>query len=508
MKKFYITTPIYYPSGNLHIGHAYTTSLAEILVNYKKLMGFQTYFVTGSDEHGQKIEKKAKELNMEPKLYVDKAIENFYELWEKLEINYDHFVRTTDDYHIETVQNAFDILKENGLIYKGNYEGLYSVSDEEFFTTTQAEKDEEGNYYSPVSGHKLEVVNEETYFLKTSSLADWLKDYANKNKNFILPEKVLKELNANFLNDLEDLSVTRTTFTWGVPVRGDEKHVIYVWFDALLNYISSLGILNDKDDLPFWDENTEIVHLVGKEITRFHCIYWPMILKGLGVRQPNTIFGHGWIVTNTGKMSKSKGNVINPIELLKEYPAEVIKYFLTTQIRIGHDGTFSKELLETTYNAELVNTYGNLVSRTISMILQNFEKMPEYKNSNLEIDNELEKKLISKWESFITYMDNYKVDKGIKIAISLAKELNNYIDLTKPWTLKENKDRLAQVLHILLNGIYICSSILSVVMPKKMNNFLKIINYESFDITVINNFKKFENLTPNDKNKILFERWK
>ena len=510
MKTFYITTPIYYPSGNLHIGHVYTTTLARTIANYKKMMGYEVKVLTGSDEHGQKIQEKAKSLGITEQKYVDQMSSKFTDLWKELDIDIDYFSRTTSKNHEEAVAKQFSSLLKDGVIYKGEYKGLYSVQDEEFLTSTQAvEKD--GKFYHPVSNHLLEEVSEETYFFKMSKFEGWLKKYFKDNKDFVIPEKIVNELSKNFLDKgLEDLSVTRSSFTWGVKIKEDPKHVMYVWLDALNNYITALGYnsSNDEDFKKYWVNGDEIVHLVGKEITRFHCIYWPIILKASNLRQPTTILSHGWIITPEGKMSKSKGNVVDPIELLKKYDAEVIKYFFSTQMNIAQDGVFEEDRLIKVYNANLANNYGNLLSRTIAMYHQNFTKPVEFKKAKLtKEDKDIFALIESTLESFKKDFDSFKLHKAFEHVTELSKALNGYIDITKPWLLKEDLERLEVVLNTLFNGIYAVTTFLSIVMPKKTTNAMKQLNIDSLSFEKINDYNKFNDVAIGKSN-IIFERIK
>lgn len=508
-KTFYVTTPIYYPSGNLHIGHLYTTTLAWTLRNYKRLQGFDAIMLTGADEHGQKIERKAQEANIDPQKYVDDMTAIFKDLWTKSEIDYDLYSRTTDKKHEKAVAEQFSELLSAGVIYKGKYKGLYSVSDEEFLTKTQAEE-KDGKYYHPTSGHLLEEVEEESYFFEMSKFQDWLNEYIAHNPEFIIPDKIVKELTNNFLaGKLEDLSVSRNTFTWGVPIKEDPKHVMYVWMDALNNYITALGYKSEDDSnfKKYWEKGNEIVHIVGKEITRFHCIYWPIILRAANLRLPSTILSHGWIVTPEGKMSKSKGNVVDPLELIETWGPEVVKYFFASQINMGQDGVFDNEMLKNTYNADLANNFGNLLSRTIAMTRQNFDGSIKFSETNNILDKDLRDSIKHSLDIYQKEMDDYQINKGLNEAIKLSKELNGYIDKTQPWTLKEDKERLEQVLNHLLNGIYAVATMLSVVIPNKMNEALKLLNLGELALEKILDFAKFDNAIV-IKGEPLFERIK
>ncbi|WP_025755628.1 methionine--tRNA ligase [Mycoplasmopsis cricetuli] len=514
MKKyFYITTPIYYASGNLHIGHLYTTTLAWVIANYKKLMGYEVKMLTGSDEHGLKIQQKAKENNQSEQIYVDQIVEKFKILWKDLDINYDFFSRTSDFKHKEKVHDIFEFFLKENLIYKNKYEGLYSVNDEEFLTKIQAiERD--GKFYHPTSNHELEWVSEESYFFKMSQFTNWLLNYIDNNKDFISPEKIKNEIKNNFLSKgLEDLSLSRTNVTWGIKVQKDPKHTLYVWLDALCNYITALDYdiktkTQGKLFNEFWtNKNTEVVHLIGKEITRFHAIYWPIFLHALNLKLPTRIQSHGWIITPTGKMSKSKNNVVNPYDLLKHFHPEMIKYFFSSQISLGEDGVYEQQRFIDTINADLVNNFGNLVSRTLKMISNSFNKPLNYVKTSDVNDLDVEHKIINSIEQYIKYFDNFQVDKALKVAINLSSSLNKYIDLTQPWTLKNNLERLEQILNRLLHGIYACTFYLSVVMPQKCNEVLKALNLTEMNFKDILNFSKFNSVLTKESF-ILFNRIK
>lgn len=509
-KTFYITTPIYYPSGNLHIGHLYSTTLAWVIKNYKSKCGYDVKFLTGSDEHGQKIEQKAKEAKMEPQEYVDMQTKKFINLWDSYNIDYDFFSRTTNLNHKKLIEQVFEKMIDKGFIYKGSYKGLYSISDEEFITEAQA-INENGYYYHPISKHKLEVIEEESYFFKMNSFVSWLVEYVQEHDDFLIPKKTWNELKNNFLDkNLEDLSITRISFTWGINIKKDPKHVIYVWLDALFNYISALGFNFEKpndDFVKYWQNGDEVVHIIGKEITRFHCIYWPIFLKSLDIKLPTTILSHGWIVTPEGKMSKSKNNVINPLDLLDKFNNEVIKYYLVSKISINNDGIFSEKLLLNTYNSELVNTIGNLVSRTIVMINKNFLNPTKFLKTTDDNDLFIINSIKINFENYQKHFDNFLVDLAFEDIINLAKDLNKYIDLTTPWKLNDNLERLSQILNILLNGIYAVLAMLDVVMPNYINEFKKILNINEFNFEQILDFNKFNNIKINE-NFIIFPRIK
>ncbi|WP_330463489.1 methionine--tRNA ligase [Metamycoplasma gateae] len=512
-KTFYITTPIYYPSGNLHIGHLLTTTLAWVYKNYKNSQGYKTFFATGIDEHGQKIQKKAEENNLDPQLYVDMQSEKFIDLWKLLKIDYDFYSRTTNKKHEETVLKVFEKMYESGFIFKDKYTGLYSVSDEEFLTESQAIY-KDGKYFHPSSGHELQTIEEESYFFNMKKIEPWIKKFFEQNPSFLTNKNIEKELNNNFLTKgLEDLSVTRISFDWGIKIpkekyKDEKQHVIYVWLDALFSYLTALNFLenDDKNYQEFWDSGDERVHVLAKEISRFHAIYWPIFLEAINVNKPTKEVVHSWIITPEGKMSKSKGNIIEPIPLVEKYGAEEVKYFFSSQVNIDNDFSFSEELLINVLNADLANNFGNLVNRTIKMINQNFETGTFFNEKSLEeIDLNILNSLYSYYQEYEKNFDSYHADKAFKVAINLSSKLNEYIDLTKPWLLKDNLERLNSVLNTLLNGIYTVNLMLSNVMPDKCSKILDFLKLNINSKTEIINFKKFDNLPP-FADEILFTR--
>ncbi|MDR2660455.1 MAG: methionine--tRNA ligase [Lactobacillaceae bacterium] len=449
-KTFYITTPIYYPSGKLQLGNTYTTVLADALARFHRALGEKTFFLTGTDEHGLKIQQKAKEAHKSEIQYLDEMADDIKNLWKIMDISYDQFIRTTDSDHEKRVQAIFSKLLENGDIYKGQYEGWYSVSDEEYFTESQlAEvfKDENGKIIGGIapSGHKVELVKEESYFFKMSKYADWLLDYYRSHPEFLQPESRMNEMIKNFIEPgLEDLAVTRTSFDWGVKVPGDEKHVIYVWIDALSNYITALGYdptkpQNEQDEKfkTFWPAN---VQLVGKEIVRFHTIYRQIMFHSLGIELPKEVLGHGWLVMKDGKMSKSKGNVIYPETLTQRYGLDAVRYYLLRSMPFGNDGVFSPEDFVNRVNFDLANDLGNLVNRTVSMINKYFDGVvPAINGSNLE-DQDLKQVAINSYEKYLKAFSESKTADGLENVWELVRRTNKYIDETKPWELFKNND--------------------------------------------------------------------
>ncbi|MCR8969662.1 methionine--tRNA ligase [Facklamia sp. 7083-14-GEN3] len=470
-KTFYISTPIYYPSGKLHIGNAYSTLAADAMSRYKRLMGYDVFFVTGTDEHGQKIEQKAEELNLEPKAYVDGMAEKIQKLWQKLEITNNHFIRTTDKYHVQAVQKIFDQLLEQGDIYLGEYSGWYSVSDEEYFTETQLTevfKDENGNVVGGIapSGHEVELVKEESYFFKLDKYTDRLIEYYESDDQVILPEFRKNEMINNFIRPgLEDLAVSRTSFSWGIPVKSNPKHVVYVWIDALSNYITSLGYGSDNDEAfkKFWPAD---IHVLGKDISRFHMIYWPALLMALNLPLPKRIYAHGWIVMKDGKMSKSKGNVIYPETLIERYGLDATRYYLLRGMSLGSDSVFTPEDFVKDVNTELANDLGNLLNRTVAMINKYFQGAVPNKQvlqSQNDLDKEFANYLTEHLKEYHEKMELMAFDKAIDALMAIVSRSNKYIDQTEPWNLAKDSqltDRLAVVMFHLAESLRIIGHLL------------------------------------------------
>ncbi len=476
-KNYYITTPIYYPSAKLHLGHAYTTIAGDVMKRYKQLQDYDVFYLTGSDEHGEKIETKAKEAGITPKAYVDEIVAGIKDLWELLDIDYDRFIRTTDVDHEQAVQKIFDKLKENGDIYKGEYEGLYCVSCETYVTESSAEDGK-----CPDCGAKLEIVKEETYFLKCSKYVDQLVAHMEANADFILPESRKNELLNNFIKPgLQDLAVSRTSFKWGIPVKNDEDHVIYVWIDALSNYITALGFYGEDDELftKYWPAD---VHLVGKEIIRFHVIYWPIILMALGLELPKQIFAHGWLLMDQDKMSKSKGNVIYPEYLAENYGVDTIRYYLMREVSFGEDGQFTPDTYITRINTDLANDLGNLVNRTISMTNKYFGGTV----TNHQVTNEhitwLHEMQESSLASFDANMEKLYFSKALEDLWKVVSATNKFIDLTGPWALAKdeaNNELLNAVMYELLRSIEIISTYVKPFMPSTAAKIETQINIEA-----------------------------
>ena len=459
---FYITTPIYYPSATLHIGHCYTTVAADTMTRYKKMRGYDAYFLTGSDEHGQKIERAAAAANMKPIEYVDRIIASFQELWKKFDIDYDDFIRTTQPRHEEVVAEVFNKLKAKGDIYLGSYEGHYCVSCETFFTETQI-KDAGG--VCPDCGGPVDIVQEESYFFKLSNYSDRLLEYIDAHPDFIQPVSRRNEM-INFIKQgLEDLSISRTTFSWGIPIPGDPKHVIYVWLDALTNYISALGYTKgDERFEKYWPAD---VHLVGKDIVRFHTIIWPIMLMALDLPLPKKVFAHGWILVNEGKMSKSKGNVVDPMVLADKYSTDALRYFLLREFIFGTDGNYSEDVLINRINVDLANDFGNLLSRTTAMITKFQDGIIEAPGAKTEFDDELLALFKTVPDEMAEYMEKLEFHNAFASVWKIITKANKYIDECAPWALNKNgeKEKLATVLYNMAEAIRIATILLTPVMP-------------------------------------------
>lgn len=461
---FYITTPIYYPSGKLHIGHSYTTVAADAISRYKRLKGYDVMFLTGTDEHGQKIQRKAEAVGVTPKQYVDGIVEGIKELWKLMKITNDRFIRTTDVYHEEAVQKIFKKLYDQGDIYKSDYEGWYCTPCESFWTKTQLV---EGK--CPDCSREVELTKEESYFFRISKYQDRLIKLIEENPEFIQPVSRQNEMLNNFLRPgLEDLCVSRTTFNWGIPVSFDEKHVVYVWIDALSNYITALGFMseNDSDYRKYWPAD---VHLVGKEIVRFHTIIWPAMLMALGEPVPKQIFGHGWLLLEGGKMSKSKGNVVDPVILVEKYGLDAIRYFLLREVPFGSDGVFSNEALINRINSDLANDLGNLVSRTVAMIDKYFGGVIPEERSTGEFDEDLKNLLGGMQDKVEDLMDKLQFSTALAEVWKGISRTNKYIDETMPWVLardEASKPRLAEVMYNLAESLRITSILIQPFMPE------------------------------------------
>lgn len=493
-KPYYITTPIYYPSTNLHIGNTYTTVAADAIARFKRLTGHEVMFLTGTDEHGQKIERIANEKGITPKEHVDEIVAGIKDLWKMMNISYDKFIRTTDDYHVKAVQEIFKKLYDQGDIYKDSYEGLYCTPCESFWTETQLVN---GN--CPDCGRPVEKAKEEAYFFKMSKYADRLIQYIEEHPDFIQPESRKNEMLNNFLRPgLQDLCVSRTSFTWGIPVSFDEKHVIYVWIDALSNYITALGYGQENQELykKFWPAD---VHLIGKDILRFHTIYWPIMLMALGLELPKQVFGHGWLLVDGGKMSKSKGNVVDPVVLVNMFGADAVRYYLLREIPFGSDGLFNNEIFIKKVNTDLANDLGNLLSRTIAMVYKYFDGVIQAPTCKEAIDDELINLALSTPGKVEASIDALKIPEALESIWTLISRANKYIDETTPWVLakdEEKKERLGTVLYNLLETLRFVSVMIS---PFLTETSVKI-NYQlNTKVTTWESLKEFNGTVAGDK---------
>ena len=502
--SYYITTPIYYPSDNLHIGHAYCTTIADSLARFHRLKGEDVFFLPGSDEHGLKIQRKAKEKGVTPIQYVDAIIANFKLLWKELNISNNDFIRTSQERHHKVVQDALQKIYEQGDIYKKNYKGLYCVPCESYWLERQLDE----NHCCPDCHRPVEEMEEESYFFKMSKYQDWWLQFIEEHPDFIQPASRRNEM-INFVKQgLEDLCITRTTFDWGIPVPFDKKHVVYVWIDALANYISALGYLSEDDSLykKYWPAN---LHIVGKEIVRFHTIIWPIMLMALDLPLPDKVFGHGWLVINGGKISKSLGNYKDPREYIDAYGVDAVRYFVLREVPFGSDGNFSEEALINRTNGDLANILGNLVNRTIGMANKYFDGVVTNTKINEEVDNKLIEETIGLKDVVENYMNGLEVSKAIASIFDVLRDCNKYIDETMPWVLAKDeskKDRLATVLYNLVECIRICTVLLQALIPDTCEKIFNQINTDNISYDSTSEFGGYKSGTRVNKAEVLFQR--
>ena len=505
-KKFYISTAIAYTSAKPHIGNTYEIVLADVIARYKRLLGYDVYFQTGTDEHGEKIEIKAKEAGVTPLEYVDNIAASIKAIWDVMNTSYDKFVRTTDPKHMKVVQDIFKKFYDQGDIYKGEYKGLYCTPCESFWTESQLVDGK-----CPDCGREVKEAREEAYFFRMSKYAKWLEEYIESHPGFIEPEARKNEIMNNFIKPgLQDLCVSRTSFDWGIPVTFDEGHIVYVWIDALSNYITFLGYqVNGESSLEFKKYWPCDIHLIGKDILRFHTIYWPIMLHALGLEIPKRIFGHPWLLFGNDKMSKSKGNIVYADDLVSKYGVDAVRYYMIHEMPFASDGTFTFELLINSINTNLANNLGNLVNRTIGMINKYFDGVVVNKNVNEDIDKDLKDIVLSAKDKVNDKMDNLRIADSLDEVFEIFKRCNKYIDETTPWILAKDEsklDRLSTVMYNLVESIRIGAVLLQAYLPDTASSIFNQINTDITSYDTIEEFGKYVSGTKVGEAKVLFQR--
>ncbi len=488
-KNFYITTPIYYPSGKPHMGHAYSSIIADIFARFKRLEGYNVLFLTGTDEHGQKIQKEAEKNKKDPQIFCDELSEKFRSLTKTLNLTNDDFIRTTESRHYKSVNEIWNRLVKSGDIYLDKYTGWYSVSDEAFYAEDEIETIH-GKKIARSSGSPVEWVEEESYFFKLSAWQKKLLDHYSDNKDFILPQSRRNEVVSFVKKGLNDLSVSRTSFSWGIPVPNNKKHIIYVWLDALTNYISALNFPNTNDQKykKFWPAD---VHIIGKDILRFHAVYWPAFLLAANLPLPKRVFGHGWILSNEKKMSKSLGNILDPLEIINKYGIDQLRYYLVKEVSLGNDGSISMENLKNCINNDLANNYGNLCQRVFSFLKKNCDnKIPKAKNFS-DVDNKLINNLKDSIPKLIDLINKQDLNDYIKIVVNFSFEANKYFNDSEPWKLKkENPERMNTILFCIIEQIKNISILLYPIIPLSTMKIFETINFSKNQISIENILKK------------------
>ena len=500
-KNFYITTPIYYPSGKPHMGHAYSSIVADVFARFKRLENYNVLFLTGTDEHGQKIQKEAKKNKKDPKKFCDELSETFRSLTKTLNLSNDDFIRTTEERHYKSVIEIWNRLANSGDIYLDKYSGWYSVSDEAFYDEDEIEENN-GNKISKSSGSSVEWVEEESYFFRLSAWSKKLLEFYKKNPNFILPESRKNEVVKFVEKGLKDLSISRTSFTWGIPVPKDGKHIIYVWLDALTNYISALNFPNTEDNkyIDFWPAD---IHIIGKDILRFHAVFWPAFLLAAKLPLPKRVFGHGWILSDDKKMSKSLGNILDPIEIIKKYGNDQLRYYLVKEVSLGNDGSISLENLKNCINNDLANNYGNLCQRVFSFIKKNCGNKIPFSSKLNDTDKKLLTNLRNNLPKLISLMNNQELNEYIKTVVSFSFDANKYFNDSEPWAVKKkDPDRMNAILYTIVEQIKNISILLNPIIPNATNKVFSMINLSEEDISIdkikdnniLNNKKELGNL--------------